>query len=244
MSDFRWAIDGGVLIPYFDEKRLVVRYVKHGWYGKRLEIHEKIKGRISLSEIPYVTVWTRKKGVVKPSEKELREFFLKEQHELISLSIGVIKGLWYELPPVYYNVGSALESKFEIPHYYLMHGFVRLCLIRNREIHEEAKKALVMEIKNLKKLVRRQPKRELTKIMRYNRMLRNTLKKILAYTYIVNTVKHCDIVMRILDRMRKRTMEEYLFELKRFILRNGVRQGLRKHILEEALQKSIGEEFM
>ena len=120
-----------------------------------------------------------------------------------------------------------------------MHGFVRLCLIKNREIHEEAKRALVMEIKNLKKLIRRYPKKELTKIMRYNRMLRNTLKKILAYTYIVNTVKHCDIVIRILNRMHKRTVEEYLFELKRFILRNGVRQGLRKNILEEALQKSI-----
>ncbi len=243
VSDFRWAVDEGVLIPYFDEKRLVERYVKYGWHGRRLEVHVKIEGKILHSKIPYVTVWTREKGIVKPGKKELREFFLKEQHELLSLSTRVIKGLWHELPPIYYSVSLALKSKFEIPHY-LMHGFVGLCLIKNREIHEEAKKALVMEIKNLKKLVRKQPKRELTKIMRYNRILRNTLKKILAYTYIVNTIEQCDIVMKILSKIRKKTMEEYLSELKRYILRNGVRQGLRKHILEEALKKSIREEIM
>ena len=240
VSDFRWGVDRGLPMVYFGLRELIERYIKHGWHGKRLEVHIEGIEKVLASKIPHVIVWRRRRGLVRPSMKELKEFFLKEQQELLNLSTNVVKGNWFELPRVYWDVNTALESKFEIPQYFV-HGFVMQCFVEAKKIHDRAKKELKNKIKELGKRIKKPPKKKLSNIVKYNRELRNLLKEILAYTYIINTIKYHDTITKPLYRIRDKSMHTYLRELKKYLIRNGVRHGHRKYILEKALHNLIWE---
>lgn len=91
ISDFGWGIDRGVPIVYFTLRELVERYIKHKW-EERLGIHIKMVNEDERkaidfipTKIPYVTVWRKDQGIVKPSAQELEKFFIQKYNELLDI---------------------------------------------------------------------------------------------------------------------------------------------------------------
>lgn len=113
VTDFRYGIDRGLPLVFFDEKELITRYLKKGYAGKRMEIHVKIRGRIPFEDIPYIVLWRKNRGLTNVSTKELLEYFKKEYERLINIVTDLRERKMENLPPIYYSVIYALQNKLD-----------------------------------------------------------------------------------------------------------------------------------
>jgi len=242
ISDFRWGIDRGLPIVDFSIRKLIKRFIKHGWRGKRLEIHvipskEDERLRITaLAEIPCIMVWHKREGIMNPRKTEIKEFFSKELGELMKLASGIVKGKWFELPPVYWDVSRALKREFSIPEYLPQNDYVILCLNETRKIYEKAKELLNRKLEEIKEYTEQQPKGKLKETIKFNRNLKVIIKEILVLSYIINTITDNNVLFKLITWTSVETVENYLKELQKYIIRNGGRQGYRRAILKRIFQ--------
>ena len=84
VEDIRCGINRGTHFVYFDICKLLTRYLKSGWRGRKLDI-ARVEGDVSNFpvSVSFLTIWTADKGLIIPSEENIIRLFKKEYNKLI-----------------------------------------------------------------------------------------------------------------------------------------------------------------
>ncbi|AEA47894.1 hypothetical protein [Archaeoglobus veneficus] len=114
VSDIRRGMESIIHMVLLDVEKLLERYLKKDWRGKRIEIHSTIidpEGHIYGWDIkvPFLTIWTINGGWRLPDEDEIFEFFKKERLALLEIFEKVI-ALSKEVPDIYNQTIRMLED--------------------------------------------------------------------------------------------------------------------------------------
>ncbi len=241
ISDFRYGIERGVPLVRFSLRELVERFFKHKWIGKRLEMHLKIidgagkKIRDFMeTDIPYVIVWRRNAGLVVPSNRELLDFFRREYYELTDIATKILQNRFHELPPVYWDIEHALKAKSPSPIF--LNEFMKICLETIGKIMDRAKEMIKERISKLTTMP--SPREDVNSLMESCRNLRNTIKEILALKYIINTLADYMPIEKAAHKAHG-DINEFLKQLKNYIVRNGPRHGYNRFILRKLVSELI-----
>ncbi len=113
ISDIRWSLDRIFPLVNFSEDKLISRFLKEGWKGKRLEIHISLfdPGGKSIGikdDVPFLIIWKIKKNVVVPTVQKINNFLKEENKKLVALSKKIIetveseKEIISDIPEVYH----------------------------------------------------------------------------------------------------------------------------------------------
>lgn len=227
---------------------LVGRYVKHGWGGRRLEIHVYSVdengvaiGLNSKPTIPYVVVWRKTIGLVRPSARELEEFYRAHYRELKRIAIDVVEGRWANLPPIYWEIGYALEANVDGVNDWsgIQDEHLKLCARIVGSVAAEAKKLLRDRLKRLAGLVNTVEPKTVNEYLVLGNELRKTLKELLALSYIVNSLTNSLTVSDIVLRNCRGCTESFVKAVEEYIVRSGGRQGFRRNTLREVLRQIL-----
>jgi len=185
ITDIRHGINIGLPHISFDVSNLLLRYIKRGWHGRRLEIHVYVtdptgsKRDLSAS-IPFLIVWKAQEGVVLPSEREVFEFYREEYDKLAELSRDIwdiIKGLKNTLhvPRIYHHTLNLIIDKRENSYY--------------KRTEKELRKLAIAEITKIRNIVEHQKIVSIEKITE----LRQRLKRFALVGLIYDKIKHIEI---------------------------------------------------
>lgn len=230
VTDFRYGIDRGLPLVFFDEKELITRYLKKGYAGKRMEIHVKIRGRIPFEDIPYIVLWRKNRGLTNVSTKELLEYFKKEYERLINIVTDLRERKMENLPPIYYSVIYALQNKLDeepqLGYLEYTSDIHKMIII---SMYEETVKLLREKFELLKEYINIKPT-GVEEFIDSNSKLRRQLQELLALAYIIErftTSKFRNIVIM----SRYGDAHKFLNEITKYIIRTGVVRGYRKDAL-------------
>ena len=125
ISDIMYGVNHGMRIVDFSESKLLSRFIKNGWNGKRLEFHDLFfdpegKTQGLSGDLPYVTLWSSKEGLIKPTPQEIEAYFIKEKIELTKDLKNILTAhkskdgeLSLDFPIVYHPTFFFLKEKDE-----------------------------------------------------------------------------------------------------------------------------------
>jgi len=90
----------------FDLDRLLERFLKHNWYGKRIEFHFDIEDYTFFKQnFPCITIWRSDVGLMDVFEKDVEKYIFEEFKELKQLFSDIkknIKNDVFDLPLIYH----------------------------------------------------------------------------------------------------------------------------------------------
>jgi len=229
VTDLQYGIDRGLPLVYFDENKLITRYLKSGYAGKRIEIHVKIKGTFSFEDVPYIVVWQKGTGLINVSTNELLEYFEKEYEKLINIAVNLREGQIGNLPFIYHSVIHALRKSDGEPRFgYLEYAASDLHRMIIITMYKEAVKLLREKFEGLDEYINVKPV-NIKEFIEFNSKLRRQLQELSALAYIIDrftTHKFWDIATsKYLD------IYKFLNNITGYIIRTGVIKGYRKDTL-------------
>ena len=108
-----------------------------------------------------------------------------------------------------------------------------------KETEQEYKEqlgGLGQKLEEIKEYTEQQPKGKLKETIKFNRNLKVIIKEILVLSYIINTITDNNVLFKLITWTSVETVENYLKELQKYIIRNGGRQGYRRAILKRIFQ--------
>lgn len=233
IQDFRKWLNMGLLPLSIDIDEIVRRYLKQGYYRKRLEIHVKIKDVKDLIDIPYLIVWDREKGVLEITEDNLLDYFRKEHEILVDIAENLLNANLAGLPPIYWDVLHILRDQ------------PKPRLSDNEFIPNEAKdlitklydlavKELYSKINGLKKHIKTKVE-NLKEYMALNSTIKTTLNKITVAAFVIKTLDDQGFIYRIIEKTRD--INEFKQVLGKEVLKRGVRQGHKRKELQTLIKQ-------
>ena len=229
VTDFWYGINIGLPVVYFGENKLITRYLKSGYAGKRIEIHVKIQGISSFEDVPYIVMWQKDKGLTKVSTNELMEYFEKEYEKLINVTVNLKKGQMRKLPFVYHSVIYALRKSDEEPRFgYLEYAASDLHRMIIITMYKETVKLLQEKFEGLKEYINVKPA-DIKEFIDFNSRLRRQLQELSTLAHIIDrftTHKFWDIATS-----KYADIYKFLNDITGYMIRTGVPKGYRKDIL-------------
>lgn len=121
VPDYEWGVKRSFIPPYIDFNLLVSKYLRHGWVRPRLEFEVVIMDYkdpafarpddVPEETIPYVILWNRRFGFVRPPHKSVQNFLMDETNELLKIMESILKFRDDKVPYIYKPAISFLKNK-------------------------------------------------------------------------------------------------------------------------------------
>jgi len=190
VHDVREGVDRGLPFPFFDIEKVVERFIKSGWRGKRLDIQvfrEKVP-----AEVVFIKIWDSKSDQVIVEKADLKRYYRAEYKNLCEVIDNLKKAL----------VNNDFEAELNLPPAYSL--MVRYSNMDN-VLARKLRRYVLKKIEDFCKHAKLDDKLQ----MSINSILRQILKDIWISTLICDKLLN----MGILDKVEQDGQIKYTQEL-------------------------------